>query len=186
MHRCLLAMIGLLTYLHTASAAEVRHVVLISVDGLAASYLDDPQAELPTLRKLAKLGARAEGMLTTFPSVTWPAHTSLVTGTIAAKHGVIGNSVFDRRANRELVYIGDPELEKDQAIRVPTLYDVAHAAGWKCGSVIWPCCNGAKSLQWVIPDSNKVALHAKYTTPGFVDELKQADIDISELADEED
>ena len=163
------------------SAEEVKYVVLISVDGLAASYIDDPKAELPTLRMLAKLGTRAEGMITTFPSVTWPSHTSLITGTTAAKHGVIGNSVFDRRAGRELVYIGDPELEKADAIKVPTLYDVARAAGLKCGSVIWPCCNGAKSLDWCIPDSNKQAIHDKYTTPGFVEELKQAGIDISEL-----
>lgn len=162
-------------------ADEVKHVVLISVDGLAASYIDDPKADLPTLRMLAKQGARAEGMITTFPSVTWPSHTSLITGATAAKHGVIGNSVFDRRAGRELVYIGDPELEKADAIKVPTLYDVAHAAGLKCGSVIWPCCNGAKSLDWIIPDSNKQAIHDKYTTPGFVAELKQAGIDISEL-----
>ncbi len=167
----------------TASADEIRHVVLISVDGLAASYFDDPKAELPTLRMLAKQGARADGMITTFPSVTWPSHTSLVTGTTAKRHGVIGNSVFDRRAGRELVYIGDPDLEKAQAIKVPTLYDAAHAAGLKCGSVIWPCCNGATSLDWVIPDSNKPALHAKYTTPGFVDELKAADIDISKLGE---
>lgn len=162
-------------------ADEVQHVVLISVDGLAASYFDDPKAELPTLRMLAKRGARAEGMITTFPSVTWPSHTSLITGATAAKHGVIGNSVFDRRAGRELVYIGDPELEKSDAIKVPTLYDVAHAAGLKTGSVIWPCCNGAKSLNWVIPDSNKQTIHDKYTTPGFVDELKRTGIDISEL-----
>ena len=176
-----LILIAVAVFSTAASAEDVKHVVLISVDGLAASYIDDPKAELPTLRMLAKQGARAEGMITTFPSVTWPSHTSLVTGTKASKHGVIGNSVFDRRAGRELVYIGDPELEKSDAIKVPTLYDVAHAAGLKCGSVIWPCCNGAKSLDWVIPDSNKQSIHDKYTTPGFVDELKQAGIDISEL-----
>ncbi|MGE3778617.1 MAG: alkaline phosphatase family protein, partial [Pirellulaceae bacterium] len=55
-----------------AAGDEVRHVVLISVDGLAASYFDDPKANLPTLRMLAREGARADGMLTTFPSVTWP------------------------------------------------------------------------------------------------------------------
>ncbi len=176
-----LAPIVLGFWLSAASADDVQHIVLISVDGLAASYLDDPKSELPTLRMLAKIGTRAEGMITTFPSVTWPSHTSLITGTTAAKHGVIGNSVFDRRAGRELAYIGDPELEKADAIKVPTLYDVAHAAGLKCGSVIWPCCNGAKSLDWVIPDSNKQPIHDKYTTPGFVEELKQAGIDISEL-----
>jgi predicted AlkP superfamily pyrophosphatase or phosphodiesterase len=160
---------------------KVQHVVLISVDGLAASYLEDPRAHIPTLRLLMKQGASARGMLTAFPSVTWPAHVSLVTGTTPRRHGVIGNAVFDRRKNKPVVYIGDPELTKDQAIRVPTLFDVAHAAGLKTASVIWPCCNGAKTLDWVIPDSNKPQLHARYTTPGFAAELADAGIDITPL-----
>lgn len=159
----------------------VEHVVLVSIDGLAASYLTDRRAELPTLRKLAAEGASARGMITSFPSVTWPSHTSLITGVEPARHGVIGNAVWDRKQNRGLTYIGDPELTKDQAIRVPTLYDAAHASGLTCGSVIWPCSNGAKALSWVIPDSNRAELHAKYTTPGFAEELSKAGIDISKL-----
>jgi predicted AlkP superfamily pyrophosphatase or phosphodiesterase len=164
-----------------AATDKERYIVLVSIDGLAASYLNDPRANLPTLRKLAKEGASATGMITTFPSVTWPSHTSLITGTHPAKHGVIGNGVWSRERKRGLTYIGDPELSKDEAIRVPTLYDAAHQAGLSSASVIWPCSNGARSLNWVIPDSNKPELHAKYTTPGFVQELNKAGIDISKL-----
>ena len=128
---------------------------------------------MPTLRKLAKSGAVAKGMITSFPSVTWPSHTSLITGVQPAKHGVIGNNVWSRKLDRPLAYIGDPELTKQEAVRVPTLYDVAHKAGLKCGSVIWPCCNAAETLNWVIPDAGRADLHAKYTTPGFVEELGQ-------------
>ena len=71
---------------------EDRCVILVSVDGLANFYLDDPLADMPTLRKLAKAGARADGMVCSFPTVTWPNHTTLVTGTTPAKHGVIGNN----------------------------------------------------------------------------------------------
>src|SRR4029078_12590957 len=164
-----------------ADGPPIRHVVLVSIDGLAASYLDDPRADMPTLRKLAKAGASAKGMLTSFPSVTWPSHTSLITGVSPARHGVIGNSVWNRKLERALTYLREPEMTKDQAVRVPTLYDVAHKAGLKCGGVIWPCCNAAESLQWVIPDAGKAELHAKYTTPGFVAELGKAGIDISQL-----
>jgi predicted AlkP superfamily pyrophosphatase or phosphodiesterase len=162
-------------------SAKAKHVVLISVDGLAASYLEDARADLPTLRMLARRGAAARGMITAFPSVTWPAHVTLVTGVHPRTHGVIGNAVFDRRKGRLLTYIGDPELTKDEAVRAPTLYDVAHAAGMKCGSVIWPCSNGSKTLDWVIPDSNKAELHARYTTPGFRETLAEAGIDIAPL-----
>src|SRR4029078_11719497 len=33
---------------YAADGPPVRHVVLVSVDGLAASYLNDPRAEMPT------------------------------------------------------------------------------------------------------------------------------------------
>ena len=185
MRRLFISLLGLLLVVSLPYAVQAqgksKHVVLVSIDGLAASYLSEPRAKLPTLHNLAAEGASAKGMLTSFPSVTWPSHTSLITGVAPAKHGVIGNAVWDRKNNRALTYIGDPELTKDEAIRVPTLYDAASAAGLNCGSVIWPCCNDAKSLRWVIPDSNKVDLHAKYTTPGFVEELGKSGIDISKL-----
>lgn len=170
---------------HAADAlpapGKAKYVVLVSVDGLAASYLDDPKAELPTLRMLAKQGASAKGMLAAFPTVTWPTHTTLVTGVYPARHGVIGNSVWHREKKRGLVYIGDPELTKDQAVRVPTLYDAAAAKGLTAAGVIWPCTNGAKSLKWMIPDAGKPELHAQFTTPGMIAELGAAGIDISKL-----
>src|SRR5947207_11177381 len=132
--RWLLAALSVAWAIGAAQAADgppVRHVVLVSVDGLAASYLEDPRAEMPTLRRLAKEGAVARGMITSFPSVTWPSHTSLITGVQPAKHGVIGNAVWNRKLDRAVTYIGDPELTKDEAIKVPTLYDIAHKAGLK-------------------------------------------------------
>ena len=60
--------------------AADRIVVLISVDGLAHYYFDDPKAEMPTIRALAAEGARADMMKVSMPSVTWPNHTTLVTG----------------------------------------------------------------------------------------------------------
>jgi len=171
----------------TAADQSVKHVVLISVDGLSASYLSDPRADMKHLRKIAATGATAKGMQTIFPSVTWPAHTSIITGVTPARHGVIGNAVWNRRANnqlgKQLGYIGDPTLTKDEAIHVPTLYDAAHDAGLSTASVIWPCSNGAKTLDWIIPDSNKPRLHARYTTPSFADDLAAAGIDISRLGE---
>ncbi len=175
----------LLASAHLVAVAEgpAKYVVLVSVDGLSASYLEDPRADMPNLRAIASQGVSARGMLTVLPSVTWPSHTSLATGTFPAKHGVVGNSSWNRETNKQVTYIGDPVLTKQQAIRVPTLYDVAHQAGLSTASVIWPCSNGAKTLDWVIPDSNKPELHAQYTTPGFVEELSDAGIDISKLGE---
>ena len=68
-------------------------VLVISIDGFAAFYWDDPQARLPTLRALAERGARASGMEVVFPSTTWPTHVSMVTGVSPHAHGVVANHV---------------------------------------------------------------------------------------------
>jgi predicted AlkP superfamily pyrophosphatase or phosphodiesterase len=162
-------------------AAEVRHVVLVSIDGLAARYLDDPRAEMPTIRGLREHGASAAGMLTSFPSVTWPSHTSLITGTRPRTHGVLANTVFDRRTRQPVIYIGDPQLTEPDAVHVPTLYDAAHAAGLKTAAIAWPCTNGTRSLDWTVPDAATSELHERYTTPGLVRELSSAGIDISQF-----
>ncbi|MCP5118756.1 MAG: alkaline phosphatase family protein [bacterium] len=150
------------------------------MDGLAASYLDDPRAPMPTLRRLAEEGASAEGMVTSFPSVTWPSHTSLVTGASPAKHGIIGNSVIDRATGEQISYIGDRAFTKDECVRVPTLYDAVHQAGMKTAAILWPAAKGAASLDWNIPEPPEEL--DRYVTPGLAEELDQAGISIQKLS----
>ena len=72
-----------------AAADKDAHVVIISIDGFAGYLLDDPRAPVPMVRSLAKAGGFvAGGMKVSNPSVTWPNHTSLVTGVRPEKHGV--------------------------------------------------------------------------------------------------
>ena len=164
-----------------ASDSTERYVVLVSVDGLSASYFDDRQAAMPTLRRLASQGARAEGMTTSFPSVTWSSHTSLVTGVSPAKHGIIGNSVLDRTTGAEIRYIGDRSFTKDECVRAPTLYDAVHRAGMKTAAIIWPATKDAKTLDWNIPEPPEEL--DTYVTPGLADELEAAGISIRKLGE---
>ena len=55
------------------AADRDRHVIVVSLDGLAAYLVDDPKAALPTIRRLAREGSIVEGgMKVSNPSVTWP------------------------------------------------------------------------------------------------------------------
>ena len=76
--------------------AASRHIVLISLDGLPSWALDDPFLPMPTLRGLAARGAIAAGMRPVNPTVTWPNHTTLITGVTPAKHGVLFNGILKR------------------------------------------------------------------------------------------
>jgi predicted AlkP superfamily pyrophosphatase or phosphodiesterase len=156
--------------------ASDRIVVLISVDGLAHYYLDDPKAEMPAIRQLAAGGARAGRMKCSMPTVTWPNHTTLVTGVHPARHGVIGNNYFDRAKGEIVPLIPDPIFDKDEIVKSPTVYDVAKAAGLKTAAIIWPASRGAKTLDWTVPDVFTDALFQGHATPGLIDEFKAAGI----------
>ncbi|MDQ6759425.1 MAG: alkaline phosphatase family protein, partial [Acidobacteriota bacterium] len=67
-------------------------VVVISIDGFPDYALRNPKIAVPTLRRLIAEGAVAEnGMLPINPTVTWPNHTTMVTGVDASRHGVLYN-----------------------------------------------------------------------------------------------
>jgi len=156
------------------SADSDRIVVLMSIDGLANFYMDDPSAEMPTIRKLAAEGAKAASMRASDPTVTWPNHTTLVTGVPPARHGVVGNNYFDRVKNDKVTLIWDPVLDKDEIVKVPTIYDLAKSAGLKTAAIHWPASRNARSLDWSSPDVGKAELVSKYTTPELLDECKKA------------
>lgn len=159
-----------------AEPATDRTVVIISLDGLAHFYLDDPKADMPTLRALATEGSRAEKMRAVIPTVTWPNHTSIVTGVRPGRHGVLGNSLFERDKGASVALIWDPLLDKDQIIKVPTIYDAAKKAGLKTAAVTWPGSRNARALDWTVPCVNKSDLFIQYSTPSLLPELKAAGI----------
>src|SRR6187402_104114 len=159
-----------------ADPVDDRVVVMISVDGLAHFYLDDPKAEMPTIRQLAKEGVRASDMRCSMPTVTWPNHTTLVTGVHPAKHGVIGNNYFDRTKGQMVPLIPDPLFNKEEIVKTPTIYDVAKAAGLKTAAIIWPASRGAATLDWTVPDVATDELFQKYSTASLFPEFKAAGI----------
>lgn len=164
--------------LFAAEPAKGHCVVLISIDGLAGFYFDDPRAELPTLRRLAAQGVRAEGMVCSFPTVTWPNHTTLVTGVPPAKHGVIGNNFLDRKSGEKVPFIPDPLFDKDEIVKVPTIYDLAHRAGLSTAGIIWPATRNAKTLDWTVPDMAGDDAWPTYGTPHWMKELRAAGVPI--------
>ena len=162
--------VGLTMVLASAAGAADRHMVIISVDGLAAYLLDDAKAPLPTIRKLAREGAVAEqGMRVSNPSVTWPNHTTLVSGVRPEKHGVLANGMLIRGAIGVPVFV-DGRKDKTELVRVPTLFDAAHTAGLTTADVNWPCTRGSKSLDDSFPDAPDSVTHM---TPRLREELIQ-------------
>src|SRR6185295_17923134 len=77
-----------------AKESEPHQVILISIDGLRPDFYTSSSFEAPFLKSLASNNLSAEGVKTIFPSVTYPAHTSMVTGAYPDQHGIVSNQMF--------------------------------------------------------------------------------------------
>src|SRR5258708_33060497 len=122
---------------------------VISVDGMRPHYVtgDDAHgAKIPQLRRFLKEGSYADGVVGVVPTVTYPSHTTLVTGVWPEKHGILGNTTFDPLEKNSQGWYWYTE-----DIRVPTLWDAAAGDGRTTGSVQWPVTVGAHST-WNIPE----------------------------------
>src|SRR5438552_324327 len=144
-------------------------LVMVSLDGLRGAALDDPAANIPTLRALAQRGARARRVRPVFPSVTWPCHTTLVTGVRPARHGVLGNIVFDRASGAVVRHEGD---YTDRRVAVETLWDRVHAAGGRVASVCWPKTRGVAAIPDNVPEFLDQALFEEHASPELWRELR--------------
>lgn len=159
-----------------ARAAPAEHVILVSIDGWAHHYFDDPKCHMPAVKALAAKGVRAKLMECSFPTVTWTNHTTLVTGVHPGRHGVLANAYFDREQRKKIPLIPDPIFNKDEIVKTPTIYDAAKGAGLSTAAVIWPASRGAKTLDWTVPDVFDQALFEKYGTPELLEDARAAGI----------
>ena len=129
-------------------------VVVVSLDGFPAYDLDDPKLPAPTLRQLIKKGAWVKRMQPVNPTVTWPNHTTMVTGLFPKDHGLLYNGTLVR-TDQPLATKVDWSLPKEQMVHSPTLYDLAHQAGLTTAQVDWVAINDAPTITWAFPEKAK-------------------------------
>ncbi|MEQ1908006.1 MAG: alkaline phosphatase family protein [Vicinamibacterales bacterium] len=156
-------------------------VVLLSIDGLKPDYVleaDTIGLKVPNLRRLVTDGAFATGVRGVTPTLTYPSHTTLVTGVSPAEHGILSNSPFDPLGTNDNGWYWYAE-----DITVPTLWDAAAQAGLVTGNVDWPVTVGARIRYsiiqfWRAPmalppggDEDHKLLRA-LSTPGLLDEAE--------------
>ncbi|HEX5476158.1 MAG TPA: ectonucleotide pyrophosphatase/phosphodiesterase [Vicinamibacterales bacterium] len=149
------------------------HVVLISIDGLRPHIYRDDRWPAPVLHELVRRGAMALAVRSVFPALTYPAHTTIVTGALPARHGVVDNETFDPVAPTGR-WIWDAA-----AIRVPTLWDGVRARGGTTAAISWPVTLGAR-IDWNVPDvwapdapGSIAPIRAAATPPGLFEELER-------------
>jgi predicted AlkP superfamily pyrophosphatase or phosphodiesterase len=131
----LIFVLSISTFAETPPAKD-RCVVLISIDGFPMWKFRESVLPIPNIRRLAKEGAQAGAMTIVNPTITWPNHTTLVTGVEPSKHGVLFNGLLVRGGAGVAPKV-EPWRNKDELVRVPTIYDAAFNAGLTTAQVDW-------------------------------------------------
>lgn len=126
-------------------AQKAKYVVMISVDGFRPNFYVDKSWPAPNMQYMKENGVYAEGVRGVFPTVTYPSHTTLITGVTPGKHKICYNTAFS------------PDFKSGWnteafAIKVETIWDAVRKAGLKSASVSWPVSVGAP-IDYNIPET---------------------------------
>ena len=148
--------------------ATNQHLVIISLDALGFRDLREHQAELPVLSELMTGGTWVKSVTGIYPTLTYPSHTTIITGQYPSVHGIVNNTKLQptRRSPDWYWY------QKD--VQVPTLYDLARQKKLTTAAFLWPVTAGSKityNLAEIFPNriwTNQVLVSLKASSPLFL------------------
>jgi hypothetical protein len=116
------------------AATPPRRAYLVIFDGLSNSelrhLLDSDDAIIANLRRLLDRSAFfTYGSTVNFPSITWPSHSTILTGCWCGHHDIVNPTYYDRQARQALAPQGQgTTTEGYLGQRVETLYEAFHRA----------------------------------------------------------
>jgi len=122
-------------------------LLMISLD---AAFEADAKTllSMPNLGALADRGVFCQNVQTIYPSLTYPIHTSIITGCYPDKHGIPHNE----RYMPGLPAAKRPWHWDAQDIQVPTLHQAARRAGREVASILWPVSGHNAAIRYNFPE----------------------------------
>lgn len=121
-----------------------KRVMIISLDAVGREDLALMKT-LPNFRKFFIKGALCEHVKSVYPSITYPAHTSIITGRMPKNHGIINNTKLQpQRDGADWIY-------QRKYIKSTTLYDEAMKQGKKVAALLWPVV-GQSKIPYCVPE----------------------------------
>jgi len=118
-------------------AQSQHYLVLVSLDGFRWDYAKRDNAT--HLLALGKRGVSApEGMMPSYPSLTFPNHFTIVTGLYPEHHGIVANSFRDPATGERYSYT-DPKDDIDGSWYggIP-IWSLAESRGMRTACLLWP------------------------------------------------
>ncbi len=145
------ALIAALSASAFAQSAPPKHpVLMISIDGMRPDYVTkapEHGLHLPNLQRFVAEGTYAEGVIGVVPTLTYPSHTTLVTGVSPAVHGISSNTTFDPLFKNQVGWFWYADMENSE-----TLWQAAHQHGIVTANLNWPVTVDAHGIDFNLPE----------------------------------
>jgi ectonucleotide pyrophosphatase/phosphodiesterase family member 5 len=147
----------------TAPSPQRPLLILISVDGLRADYLQ--RGHSPNLQALAARGVTTTAMRPSFPSLTFPNHYTLVTGLRPDRHGIVNNTMRDTELGAFSMGIRSAVEDGRWWNDAEPIWVTAERAGIVTATMFWPgseaVVRGVRPRRWLpfdgaMPESARV------------------------------
>ena len=147
----------------------MRKMVLVSLDAMYKADMLKLKKCMPEEEWLTGSAVSLE-VKTVFPALTYPAHTTLVTGCEPARHGIGQNQPFQPEKQ--------PEMRawywEERQVKRETLFQAVKREGGRCASMLWPVTGKSRAIRWnfpevlALPGENQVLKMLAYGTPGWI------------------
>ncbi len=122
-----------------------QKLIILSHDALVYEDLEF-LGKLPTFRQLLEKSARIDTLRTIYPSITYPAHASIISGNYPERHGIINNEL------PEIGVLSSPWHWFAKDNKSKTLFGAAKKAGLSTAAVFWPVSGNDPEIDYLITE----------------------------------
>lgn len=135
-----------------------KRLFVLSADAMVTEDVEYLKT-LPNYKKYLAGGSMVKRVRTIYPTITYPCHTSMATGTYPNKHGLYSNLEF---------HAGELKLPWawfHDRVKVPDIFTAAKKIGLTTAAVFWPVTGNHPDIDYLI---------AEYWTQSKDDTLREA------------
>lgn len=121
-----------------------ERLVIVSLDAVGKKDMEY-MLSLPNFSKIVNNGAFCDSVQSVYPSLTYPAHASILTGKVPNNHRVVNNSLLQPNRDRADWMYGYKYINGE------TLVDLAKKNGYSVAALLWPVL-GKAPVDWNVPE----------------------------------
>ena len=133
-----------------------NYLILISFDGFRWDYMN--KTDTPNLDRLVTAGVKADALIPSFPSKTFPNHYTIITGLYPENHGIVSNTMYDPVFDASFSLGNREEVRNGRWWGGEPIWVSAENQGLKTLCNFWPGSeaeiNGVRPSYWIAYDGN--------------------------------